>query len=151
VREALAAPAQPTPVSNQQPAQQQSAPQVFWLPVPLPDGKQGWAQLHIQEDESPRARGAKGGPNHEVRIWWETPSLGAVQVTLDAVSDKLAALFTAAAPESKGALESLLPELQRRLSQVGFPEARVGCRTAAPGEAVEPARAQGASRLDKRL
>ena len=142
---------QPTPVASQPAAQPPGAPQVLWLPIPLPDGNQGWAQIHVQEDDSPKTRAQKGGPVQQVRIWWETPALGPVQVTLEAAATNLAALFTAAAAESKGALEESLPELQRRFAQVGFPEARVGCRTAAPGEAVEPARIEGANRLDKRM
>ncbi|HWI63948.1 MAG TPA: flagellar hook-length control protein FliK [Symbiobacteriaceae bacterium] len=147
----VAAAAQPAPVANQPAPQQPGAPQVLWLPIPLPDGNQGWAQIHVQEDDSPKTRAQKGGPVQQVRIWWETPALGPVQVSLEAAATNLAALFTAAAADSKGALDQSLHELQSRLAQVGFPDARVGCRTAPPGEAVEPARIEGANRLDKRL
>ncbi|HYF91689.1 MAG TPA: flagellar hook-length control protein FliK [Symbiobacteriaceae bacterium] len=150
---AAAVQGQPQPASavNQPGVQQTALPQVLWLPIPLPDGNQGWAQIHVQEDDSPKTRAQKGGPVQQIRIWWETPALGPVQVTLEAAAANLAALFTAAEPGSKGALEQSLPALQRRLAQVGFPEARVGCRAAAPGEAVEPARIEGANRLDKRM
>jgi hypothetical protein len=142
---------QPAPVANQTQAQQPVTPQVLWLPIPLPGGAQGWAQLHIQEEDSPRARAVKGGPVQQVRIWWETPALGPIQVMMDAAPASLSAIFTAAAADSKSLLDQSIVELQQRLAEAGFPEARVGCRAPAPGEAVEPARIDGASRLDKRL
>lgn len=148
---ATALPGQPAPVANQAQAQQPVTPQVLWLPIPLPGGSQGWAQIHIQEDDSPRARALKGGPVQQVRIWWETPALGPVQVTMDAAPASLSAIFTAAAADSKSLLDQTMGELRQRLAEAGFPEARVGSRAPAPGEAVEPARIDGASRLDKRL
>jgi hypothetical protein len=154
---ATALPGQPAPVAGpagtQAPAQAQqpAVPQVLWLPIPLPGGNQGWAQIHIQEDDSPKARALKGGPIRQVRIWWETPALGPVQVTLEAAATNLSAIFTPAAADSKGLLDQSIGDLQQRLALAGFPEARVGSRAPAPGEAIEPARIDGASRLDKRL
>lgn len=130
---------------------QPASPQVMWLPIPLPDGSQGWAQLHVQEDASPRTRAAKGGPAQQVRIWWETPALGAVQVSMEAATGRLSAIFTTASSESRMQVEESVPDLRQRLAEAGFPEASVGCRTAPPGEPVAPMRVEGASRLDRRL
>lgn len=142
---------QAAPQTNQAAKAQPAAPQVTWLPIPLPDGTRGWAQLHVQEEDSPRTRAAKGGPARQVRIWWETPALGAVQVSMEAASGRLSAIFTTASPDSRVQVEGSMPELRRRLAEVGFPEAAVGCRTAPPGESVAPVRVEGSSRLDRRL
>jgi len=142
---------QSQPATQAQPQAQPGAPQVFWLPIALPDGTKGWAQLHIQEDDSPRARKFKGGAAQQVRIWWDTPALGSVQVSMEAVADKLTTLFTTVQAESRTQVEEALPDLRRRLAGAGFPEAALGCRTAPPGEPVEPARVEGASLLDRRL
>jgi hypothetical protein len=142
---------QTTAVQGQAPAQP-GAPQVMWLPIPLPDGTRGWAQLQIQEDDPPRKAARQGGgPAHKVRIWWETPALGPVQATLEATGSSLSTIFTAAVGDSRESLQAQLPDLQHHLAQAGFPEARLGCRQAARGEAVEPAKGDGSSRLDQRM
>ncbi|HLN60413.1 MAG TPA: flagellar hook-length control protein FliK [Symbiobacteriaceae bacterium] len=126
--------------------------QIFWLPIPLPDGTRGWAQLQVQEDDSPKSRARKGGPVHQVRIWWETPALGPVQVTMEASSSGgLATLFSSAAGEIRRRMEESLPDLQQRLVAAGFPEARVGCKAPTPGDPVLPAKLPGPSRLDRRM
>lgn len=131
---------------------QPGTPQIFWLPIPLPDGTRGWAQLQVQEDDSPKSRARKGGPVHQVRIWWETPALGPVQVTMEAASSgSLATLFSSAAGEIRRRMEESLPDLQQRLMAAGFPEARVGCKAPAPGDPITPAKLPGPSRLDRRM
>lgn len=139
---------QTTAATGQQPG---NAPQVFWLPVPLPDGSRGWAQLQIQEDDSPKSRAKHGGPVHQVRIWWETPALGPVQGVLEALGSSLSAIFTAVAGDSRSSLEEHLPDLLGRLAAAGFPEARLGCRLPAPGQTVEPVRGGDNSRFDRRM
>lgn len=152
VKEAAQAPVQAAPqAAPALPQAPPGTPQILWLPIPLPDGKQGWAQLHIQEDDSAKTRAQRGGPVQQVRLWWDTPALGPVQVTLDAQGTSLTALFTAAAGKTRGSMEQALPELLPRLAAVGFPDVRVGCKVPAPGETLEPARLEGVSLIDRRL
>lgn len=128
-----------------------TAVQIFWVPLPVPGGGQGWAQVQVQEepDAQRRSPGDPAGP--QVRIWWETPALGAVQVALSASGPDLSALFTAAATDTRSEIVQGLSGLQARLGGVGFPEARLGCRAPMPGEAIEPLRPEGAGRLDRRI
>ncbi|HEY3364496.1 MAG TPA: flagellar hook-length control protein FliK [Symbiobacteriaceae bacterium] len=133
-------------------ASQTVLPQVVWLPIPLPGGKQAWAQLVVQEEPERERRDPTAGPAHQVRLWWETPSLGSVQVTLDARDRSLTAVFTTPAPDTRLAVEDQLPALQQRLAAVGFPEARLGSRQPLPGESVGPTvPPEAAGRLDKRI
>lgn len=139
------APLQPPTQTTQQAGQ----PQVLWLPIPLPQGGQAWAQVHVQEENARKGR-AVAGPVHQVRIFWETPGLGPVQVTMDASATALTALFTTAAVDVRTALEQHLPELQQRLNEAGYTETRLGARQPMPGEAVEPVRSDEAGRLNVR-
>lgn len=142
-------PVAPEAATQPQPAQP-GQPQVLWLPIPLPQGGQAWTQVHVQE-EAP-GKGRRGaGPVHRVRIFWETPGLGPVQVTLDASATSLTALFTSAAAESRAAVDRHLPDLQQRLNAVGFPETRLGSRQPLAGETVEPVRTDEAGRLNLRM
>lgn len=120
-----------------------------WLPIPTPTGGQAWTQLHVLPEAPRRSQGIS--PARQIRIWWETPELGAVQVMLDSESIDLSAIFTVVNPESRTQIESNLAALQARLAEAGFPEARLGCRQARPGEAVEPFRPDGPHRLDTRF
>lgn len=139
------------PQPNQGLPQAQHPPGLVWLPIPLPGGGQGWAQIHVPP-EAPRKGSGQGDSSvRQVRIWWETPELGAVQVTLDGAASDLSAIFTAVSPESRTQIESHLSDLRARLQEAGFPEARLGCRQARAGEAVEPFRPEGTARLDLRL
>jgi hypothetical protein len=131
-------------------SQQQAAmPQVVWIPIPLPDGGQGWAQLRVEEEPSRRQRGEEKAVR-QVRLWWETPALGAVQVSLESAGPHLAALFTAAEAESRTAILEGLAGLKERLAAAGFAEPLVGCRAPRPGESLAPP-AGGEYRLDRRL
>jgi hypothetical protein len=126
-------------------------PGAVWLPIPLPDGRQGWAQVQVREDLEGATRARTAGAPAHVRIWWETPELGQLQVALDTGGGALAAIFTVPGAESRSQLEQALPGLQQRLTAAGFPEVRVGCRPPRPGETVGPTPAAGASRIDQRL
>lgn len=125
-------------------------PPLMWIPIPLENGKQGWAQLQIQEGD---ARGQReGGPQHQVRLWWETPTLGQVQVTMDASGSSLTTLFTILLASVRAGVERGLTDLQTRLSAAGFEDVQVGCRQALPGENVGPVVPDGdAPRLDRRM
>lgn len=147
--------AQPTAQTPAQPAAQpqQSQPggqHLQWLPIPLPGGGQAWAQLVVQEEAPKRSTGRPHGPVHHVRLWWDTPGLGAVQVTMDAAGMILNALFTTEMDETRAAVEQSLPALQERLRLAGFDETRLGARQAPAGETIEPAREE-IPRLDRRL
>lgn len=133
-----------------QPQTQPGQPQVMWLPIPLPQGGQAWAQVHVQE-ESPRKGRAHKGAVHQVRIFWDTPGLGPIQVSMDTASTALTALFTVAVAESRTTLEEHLPELRQRLQEAGFAETRLGARQQRPGEAMEPVKSDEAGRLDLRV
>ncbi len=122
-----------------------------WLPIPLPDGKQGWAQIAVDEEPEAPGRTRGGTPAHRVRIWWETPQLGPVQVSLEASGSSLAALFTAQQEEGRRRIEGGLSDLQERLRAAGFPEARIGTRRPLPGEQVTPVRTDRPGRLDRRM
>ncbi len=125
-------------------------PPLMWIPVPLENGKQGWAQLQIQEGDA--TVGKAGKAQHQVRLWWETPNVGQVQVTLDASGESLTALFTVLMASIRQGVEKELPDLQTRLAAAGFGEVKVGCRQALPGEAIGPAVAADSNpRLDRRL
>lgn len=134
---------QPQP-SDAQPRADQVA--VVWLPIPLPDGQQGWAQLQVPEQ---REDGAEGGA--QVRLLWETPALGQVQVTLQAAAGLLTTLFTVQQAAVKPALEAGMGDLIGRLSAAGFDRVQAGCRQALPGEAGSPAVRPGGPLLDRRL
>lgn len=123
---------------------------VVWLPIPLPGQGQGWAQLHIHE-EPDRRGGPDAPPQRQVRLYWETPALGPVQMVMDTPEQSLVALFTAAAPGSKASIEQALPMLRERLAAVGFPDVKLGLRATAPGEEVLPVRPAGAARVDRRI
>jgi hypothetical protein len=122
-----------------------------WLPVPLPDGRQGWAQIQVREEPEGRRRTPGAGAPAQVRLWWETPALGPVQVVLDTAGGALAALFTAPAEEVRRLLGQGFPGLQQLLTEAGYPEARLGCRPPPPGEKVGPAPAGEATLIDRRL
>ncbi|MFZ5818136.1 MAG: flagellar hook-length control protein FliK, partial [Bacillota bacterium] len=125
-------------------------PPLIWIPIPLENGKQGWAQLQIQEGESGQRR--DGRASHQVRLWWETPALGQIQVTLDASGPSLTALFTVLLASIRQGVERGLTELQQRLAEAGFDEVQVGCRQVRPGESIGPALPAGSGpRLDRRL
>lgn len=126
-------------------------PAAVWLPIPLPDGRQGWAQIQLREESEGPARAGTVRAPAQVRIWWDTPELGELEVALHAGGGALAAIFTVPGAASRSQLEQALPALQQSLAGVGFPAARVGCRPPRPGETVGPSPADGASRLDQRL
>lgn len=132
-------------------SQSASAPQVLWLPIPLPQGGQGWAQILVQEDAPRKDPTRSGQPVHQVRLWWETPALGAVQVAMDASNTTLTAIFTVGEAAARLDVEGALPDLQRRLTDAGFPEARLGTRQAQPGEPVGPLKVDDPGRLDRRM
>lgn len=148
LREGANLPTQGTAPHAPQP--QPGAPQLFWLPIPLADGRQGWAQLQVQE-EAARPRGRTGVPAQQVRLYWETPSLGPVQVVMDSSSKRLTAVFTVPDGDARQQIEGALDTLQTRFAAVGFPESQVGCRQPVPGETVEPVRAEAGTRLDQRM
>lgn len=136
------------------PAQAQPAPQpaaVIWLPIGLPEGGQGWVQLYVEEGQEQGQAGKGAASGRQVRLYWETPGLGPVQVVLDAPDQHVSALFTAAQAESRAAISAALPELGERLAEAGFPAPRLGCRAPAPGEAVRPARPASSPLLDRRI
>lgn len=143
----------PTAASAQAPLAQArtepGAPPLFWLPIPLPDGKQGWAQVQIDPEEGKRR--SNGGVSHQIRLWWDTPALGRVEVTLDAAQQNLTTLFTVLSGAVRQGVELSLAGLQQRLGALGFQEVRVGCRQAMPGEAIAPVAADGGPRLNRRL
>jgi hypothetical protein len=142
----------PGPAPDGGAAQGQAALQPpVWLPIPLPDGNRGWVQLHVQEEEWDRRRSAQGDPSRQIRLWWETPALGPVQVVLEADGPQLSLVFTAQLAETRLALEEGLPDLTDRLAQIGFSQVQVGCRLPAPGEPMAPARAERAAWLDRRI
>lgn len=123
---------------------------VAWVPLPLPGGGQGWAQLKVEEQKRRNAR--KGSERYyQVRIWWETPELGAVQVMLDAAPEgRLVGLFTVAAATLRAAIEERLPQLSEALEQAGYPAAQLGARVAKPGEQPTPP-ASGSAMFDRRV
>jgi len=122
-----------------------------WLPVPLPGGGQAWAQIHVQEEPARQARSREGKPVHTVRLYWETPLLGPVQVTMDASGASLTTLFTVAQPDSRQEVERMFPDLQARLTAAGFTESRLAARPAPPGEPPEPMRPDDAGMLNRRV
>jgi hypothetical protein len=142
-------PAAAAPISAQAPNQAQT-PQIMWLPIPLANGEQGWVQIHV-EQEAKKAGRQSDDPGHQVRLWWQTPTLGAIQVTLDSSRGGLASIFTVQQPESKQRVDEQLPHLRERLVAVGFPDARVGARQAAPSETIEPVRIEGLYRVDRQM
>jgi len=133
---------------NAQPQAEAAQTPVVWLPIPLASGQQGWAQLQIQE-QAARADGAARGA--QVRLLWETPALGQVQVTLDAVDGALSTLFTVQQVSARPAVEAGLDGLMARLAEAGFTRVQAGCRQALPGDAWSPAPSAGGPRLDRRL
>jgi hypothetical protein len=139
---------QTTPVTAQPHAE---SPAAVWLPIPLPDGRQGWAQVQLREESKGSARPGTVRAPAQVRIWWDTPELGQLEVALHAGGGALAAIFTVSGAASRSQLEQALPALQQSLASAGFPAARVGCRPPRPGEPVGPSPAGGASLLDQRL
>lgn len=125
-------------------------PPLMWIPIPLENGKQGWAQLQIQERDARSAR--EHGAQHQIRLWWETPALGQIQVTMDASDQSLTTLFTVLLTAIRAGVERGLTDLQTRLAATGFDEVKIGCRQALPGESIGPAvPAEGGSRLDRRM
>lgn len=131
----------------QQAAAAVQADGVSWIPIPLPGGQQGWAQITAEEDTATRSKGRER--THQIRIWWETPRLGAVQVLLDTLSEgRLIGLFTVPAATARTSIETRLPELVESLAQAGFPAAQLGARPPQPGQPVQPESRSG--RLDRR-
>jgi len=126
---------------------QAGQPALSWIPIQLPQGGQAWAQIYVQE-EGRKQKGSEA--HHQVKIWWETPGVGPVQVTMDAAETTLTALFTVVAPESRQPLEQALPSLQERLNLIGFTDTRLGTRQAMHNEIVGPVRLDELSRLDRR-
>jgi hypothetical protein len=136
----------PAPQAQPQPGQ----PVLNWIPIPLPQGGQAWAQIYVQEDGRKSRDPQSDGAHHQVRIWWETPGVGPVQVTMDAVDTTLTALFAVVQPETRQSLEQALPQLQERLNQAGFTDTRLGTRQSAQNETVGPLRLEDYSRFDRR-
>ncbi|MFZ5825170.1 MAG: hypothetical protein ACOY94_12655 [Bacillota bacterium] len=125
-------------------------PPLIWLPIPLENGKQGWAQLQIQERDP--SGGQEHGAQHQIRLWWETPALGQIQVTMDASRGSLTTLFTVLLGAIRAGVERGLSDLQTRLTAAGFDDVKIGCRQALPGENIGPAvPVEGGPRLDRRL
>lgn len=126
-------------------------PPLMWIPIPLDGGKQGWAQLQIQEGESRTAKA--GRASHQIRLWWDTPALGQVQVTLDASGEQsLTALFTVLTAAVNARVKQELPKLQDRLATTGFDSIQVSSRQALPGESISPVvPRESTSRLDRRM
>lgn len=133
---------------NAQPLAEAAQPSAVWLPIPLAGGQQGWAHLQVQ-DQAAREAGASGGA--QVRLLWETPALGQVQVTLDAQNGALTALFSVQQASARPAVEEGLDGLTARLAEAGFTQVQAGCRQALPGESWSPAPGVSRSRLDRRL
>jgi len=129
---------------------QTGQPVLNWIPIPLPQGGQAWAQIYVQEDGRKPRDPESGGAHHQVRIWWETPGVGPVQVTMDALDTTLTALFAVVIPQTRQPLERALPRLQERLNRAGFTDTRLGTRQSMPNETVGPLRLDDYSRLDRR-
>lgn len=146
-------PAQPgvqTPATTPQAQPQAGQPVLNWIPIPLPQGGQAWAQIHVQEDGRKPSSSESHGAHHQVRIWWETPGVGPVQVTMDAADSTLTALFTVMVPQTRQPLEQALPHLRERLNQAGFTDTRLGARQSMQHEMVGPVRLDDSPRLDRR-
>jgi hypothetical protein len=122
---------------------------VAWVPIPLPNGTHGWAQVKVEEDRRRKAKRSEE-PYYQVRIWWETPRTGVIQVLLDAAPEgRLIGLFTVAAAALRAAIEERLPELADSLAEAGFPGAQLAARLQQPGQL--PAPETGSSRLDRKV
>ncbi|MGE5676370.1 MAG: flagellar hook-length control protein FliK [Mycobacterium leprae] len=136
--------APPTP---QTPAQ--SLP--VWLPIPMPQGSQGWAQLSVPEEDRRKPNESSMPAERQVRIWWETPALGKVEVQLSERAGKLTAVFTVPSTQSRDAIDADLQALRQQLAAVGFAEAVLGSRPPRPGETVEPVGGGASGLLDRRI
>lgn len=150
VPEQAAAPAA-APPQVQAPAVPVSVPgeMVAWLPIPLPGGGQGWAQIKVEEDRRRKAK-RPGEQYYQIRIWWETANLGTVQVLLDAAPEgRLAGLFTVAAAALRAGIEERLPRLEEALAEAGYPAAHLATRVSQPGEQQGPA--AGSNHFDRRV
>jgi hypothetical protein len=137
---------QATPQTQPQAGQ----PVLSWIPISLPQGGQAWAQIYVQEDGRKPKGPESQEAHHQVKIWWETPGVGPVQVTMDAVDSTLTALFTVVVPETRQPLDQALPLLQERLNLAGFTDTRLGTRQSVQNEMVGPVRLDDSSRLDRR-
>lgn len=123
-----------------------SAPQIVWLPVPLPGGGSGWAQLRIDSESQSEQGDAK--PSSKVSLWWETPGLGPLKAELEATGDSLLARFGSAKPEALARLQEGAPDLTERLTAAGF--ARVQTVTRLLPTPPAPEAPSGVARLDQR-
>lgn len=127
-------------------ARPDSAPQIVWLPIPLPGGGSGWAQLRI-DPESQADQGEAKAPA-KVSLWWETPGLGPLRAELEASGESLGARFGTAKPESLNQLQEGMDALTERLTAAGFTRVQAGARLLPSPPA--PEAASGVARLDQR-
>lgn len=135
----LEAPPQPEARSEQ-------TPQILWLPIPLPDGRSGWAQLRIDPEAESDQGGAKAPA--KLSLWWETPGLGSLRADLEASGEALQARFGTAKTDSLRRLQEGMADLTERLTAAGFTQVQAGARLLPSPPAPEAAGV--AARLDQR-
>ncbi|HEY8347467.1 MAG TPA: flagellar hook-length control protein FliK [Symbiobacteriaceae bacterium] len=123
-------------------------PEVTWVPLDLPGGRQGWVQLAVQRDGPDREAETGEGRDLQVRLWWETPALGPVGVTLTGTGNRLTVRFLVRNPDSLRRVTEALPELEAALREDGFQRLRLACHPLPEGEG--PVGGRGWT-LDRRL
>lgn len=121
-------------------------PQIVWLPVPLPGGGSGWAQLRIDPEGPSDQVDAKASA--KVSLWWETPGLGPLKAELEANGEALNAKFGTAKPDALQRLNEGMADLAERLTAAGFARVQAGARLLPTPPA--PETASVALRLDQR-
>lgn len=138
-------PAKPEEPVSENPA---AAPWVTWIPVGEPEGRQGWVQLAVPREPPEHRSVAAAVRETEIRLWWETPALGPVAVTLAGTGSSLAVQFHVGNPDSLQRLAAGLPDLEAALREKGFVHPRLACHPLKDGEGPvgDPGRA-----LDRRL
>lgn len=127
-------------------ARPDQGPQILWLPIPLPDGRSGWAQLRIDPEAEPDPGGAKAPA--KLSLWWESPGLGPLKADLEASGEALSARFGTAKSDSLRRLQDGMAALIERLTAAGFAQVQAGARLLPSPPA--PEAASGAGRLDQR-
>lgn len=125
-------------------------PSVVWLSIPLRDHQQGWAQLALRTEPESGHPSEGAEPVQTIHLWWETPSLGEVGVTLRRTGPALSVGFQVRMPHSMERLAAALPQLEAGLKAAGFPNPTLSCRPLREGEAAGPVQARGLA-LDRRL
>lgn len=146
------APLEQQPAAVEQHSSEAQPQLVAWLRIPLQGNRQGWAQLSLrtERDGGGQLAGAESSRLREVHLWWETPELGEVGVTLTGAGKALTVGFQVRRPESLQRVAASLSSLEADLKAAGFPNPTLACRPLREGEKSGPVPAGGLA-LDRRL